>query len=193
MISSIDLIAYNSVFKNPPKVRGTLYELPTNIDNHRIFLYNNRSESIKQAASRFLLMHHYPFVAGGCAGRFLRASFGLEFVTNFAVEAEFYYSLDHQGCLKAMRYEISKNAWTLFFEGDWHAFVNQYSDAPEYLYVFPGFKAKNPRIMTFREAKAKIDNLARLCHHKPFPERFKAYFRFVAALKKRIAKKLDFD
>ncbi|HEV2524414.1 MAG TPA: hypothetical protein VGU44_04730 [Gammaproteobacteria bacterium] len=192
MISSIDLMAYNGFFENRPLLRGTLYELPTNIDNHRIFLYSQRSESVKAAASRFLLMHQYPFAAGGYAGRFLRASFGLEFVSN-RVEAEFRYSLDQQGCLKAMRYETLQNAWILLFEGEWHDFVNQYSKAPEHLHAFPGFKAKKPQIMTFIEAKNKIENLTRLCPNKPIPGRFKAYLRFVAALKKDIAKKFDFD
>jgi len=192
MISSIDLMACNSLFGNPHIARGTLYVLPTNINNQRVFLYTKRSESPKEAASRFLLMHHYPLAAGGCAGRFLRASFGLKFVSS-SVEAEFRYSLDHQGHLKAMRYESLQNAWILIFEGDWHTFVNQYSRVPERLYTFPGFKAKKPQIMTLYQAKNKIENLARLCREKPFIERFKAYLRFVAALKIDIAKKFGFD
>lgn len=192
MISSIDLMAYNGFFENRPLLCGTLYELPSNIDNHRVFLYTKHSESVKEAASRFLLMHQYPFTAGGYAGRFMRASFGLEFVSN-RVEAEFRYSLDQQGCLKVMRYEALQNAWTLIFEGNWHFFVNQYSGEPERLYAFPGFKAKKPQIMTLGDAKNKIENLARLCRNQPIPGRFNTYLRFVATLKKGIAKNFGFD
>jgi hypothetical protein len=192
MISSIDLMSYDGFFENRPLLRETLYALPTNIDNQRIFLYTKRSESLKEAANRFLLMHHYPLVSGGHAGRFARASFGLEFVSS-SVETEFRYSLDHQGHLKAMRYDALQNAWTLIFEGDWYAFVNQYSDQIERLYVFPWFKVKKPQIMTFDQAKNKIENLRRLCCEKPFTTKFKAYFRFVSDLQKDIAKKFGFD
>jgi hypothetical protein len=195
MISSINLTTYNGFFENRPLPRGTLYALPSNIDNHRIFVYTKRSESPKEAASRFLLMHQYPFAAGGYGGRFLRASFGLEFVNNADIEAEFSYSLNHQGHLQAMRYETLDNNgdWATFFKGDWQVFVNQYSEESERLYALPGFKAKKPQIMTLWGAKNKIENLARLCRNQPILERFNAYLRFVAALKKNLGKKFGFD
>ena len=193
MISSIDLIAYNNVFENPPTPRGTLYQLATNVDNHRIFLYNNRSESIKQAANRFLLMHKYPLVAGGYAGRFLRASSGLIFVSNAEAEAEFRYNLDHEGRLKVMRYKVFQNAWVLFFEGDWYSFVNQYSEGSERLHAFPHFRSQKLRIMTASEAKAKIKNLEHLSGNKPLPEKLKKYLGFVDILKKLVTKNRRFD
>lgn len=172
MKSFNDMPENKAISDKPSVSSGTLYSLASNIDDHNIFLYTNKSEHPSDVANRFLLMHRYPFAAGGYAGRFARASSEFQFV-NHEEDAAFKYTLNQEGLLSALRYDASQNSWTLFFEGYWYSFVNKYGASSDLLYAVPGFRTSHPRIMTISEGGYKIKNLYRLLFSKQFSERFK--------------------
>lgn len=162
---------------------GTLYKLATNVDNHNIYLYKNVSESPREAAERFLMMHKCPFAAGGYAGRFLRAGFGLSFILNEQVEVEFQYILDQDGNLSASRHEPRKNAWDVLYEGLWYEFINHQDIAPERLHRVPSIKLGAYQIVTLLESRQQRRTLEYLVEQQDPPERFQEYLAFIAHLK----------
>lgn len=173
----------HSIKKENERRLGTLYSLVTNVDSHNIYLYKNLSESPKQAAERFLMMHQCYFAAGGYAGRFMRANTGLYFVPNNPVEVEFQYILDQKGCLSASQYSKHQHVWEPLFAGWWYDFVNQQAVTSERLYRFASIKSELLQVGTLQELEGKTHTLKSLLRYEDSPERFQEYLAFIEGLR----------
>ena len=117
----------------------------------------------------FYLMQQCQNKCGGLAEQFIRSVDIAVFTKNHMSHwnTRYRYTVDKKGFLHAWKRNLKNkkaDIWTLFFQGPWHHFVNQFSGSNIFLY---DFKVDQNRIeiLTFKQVEARIEELKNRATH----------------------------